>query len=276
MKDLLKLFNGLVEKPALFTQFLSLALGAVFILIGVGIEFNIINGEIKTDNTQKPILILVLVGVVLIGFYLWMVWYNEINNKKIAEKNREVDKIKSYLNTKNKEIYQLKHFIEKAISVIEDSNEESSFSERVLEILKGMSQSFEKLYSPSASHQKKVAAEWVSQSINKWTQEIKLKDCLSFGVTRKNIKDFRNDLAKLLELLCQNIINDRHSVPLLVNPQFYKTLGGNTIPYNKALIFIEKRMSEELDQEVDTLGFETIDYVKNKMAQLVEDTTYKP
>ncbi|NEN96755.1 MAG: hypothetical protein F6K50_14820 [Moorea sp. SIO3I7] len=275
MKDLLTaLFSGLVKQPPLFTQFISLALGAMFLVIGAGIEFNIRNGEIKTDNSQKPILI--VVGLVLISFYIFMVLFKEIKNQKLAEKDRKIYKMQSDLNNKDKEISKLNNLKQtiQAISVIKDSNELSSYYEHNLEIMKGISQSIEEYDSPYVS--RKTAAEWVSQRINKWTKELNFKDYSYDGVSRKNINDFKKDVAQLLELLCQNIIDDVHEAPLLVNPQFYQTLGGKAIPYKKALIFIEKRMSEELDQQVDTLGVETIDYVKNKMAKLVKDTTYEP
>jgi len=275
MKHLWKLLNVLVKQPALFTQFISLALGAMFLVIGAGIEFNIINGEIKTDNTQKPILILVLVGLVLIGFYIWMVCFNEITKKTVAEKDRKISKMQSDLNNKNEEISKLNISIQQAISVIEDSNEVSSYSQRVLDILKGISQTFSKVSSQSASN-KKVAAEWVSQRINKWTKELNFKDYSDYGVSRKNINDFKKDVANLLELLRQNILDGVDAAPLLENPQFYQTLGGNTIPYKKALQFIEKQMSQELNQEEKTLGVETIKFLKNKMAKLVEFSTYKP
>ncbi|NEO24018.1 MULTISPECIES: hypothetical protein [Moorena] len=273
MKDLLTaLFSGLVKQPPLFTQFISLALGAMFLVIGAGIEFNIRNGEIKTDNSQKPILI--VVGLVLISFYIFMVLFKEIKNQKLAEKDRKITKMQSDLN-KCQERLKLNN-LKQSISVFKDRNEVNSFSEPVLEGVEGMNESLKQHESTSTDVDRETAKEWVTQRINQWTEEIKSKDYSSDGISRKNINKFKKNVAKLLELLCQNIIDGTDNAPLGVDPQFYQTLGDKVIAHKKALEFIKKQMSDELDQDVKTLGRETIQYVKDRMTVLVECTNYKP
>ena len=228
-------------------------------------QFPVEDSEPIRANTLWGSFALGGISLILIASSLFSFFRDEGIKKKLAQKNEELESKKEELYCLDQSVQRLKDFLE------ENLNDDTRvLYKKVIDILEGTAKNVSD-FSSKYSY-RKSAADWVKTNTNKWLMSLRIEDYSEYGVNRKNFDDFKSDLEKHLELLCENILEARNSAPLMVNPPVPQRIG-TPILYEKALKEIERLAYQEL-LSGNALKMHSDEILRAHMSTLIEFLNY--
>ena len=241
-ESLLSFLTKLVENTP---QLLLLVFGTILFVLSGANQLPLGNLQIPLSSSVKVGLF--LIGLLLIGCALWMLYGNEKFRriKKVdtleGEKSdlaRRVESQEDSIKQKTVKIEELERVIDEALKVAQEKG-----VAEVSRILSKASQAIadaEEKFKPLTD-----AANWVNIKMDGWIKIIEPSGYKDYGVSDDNIEAFRKEILEHLKLLENNLremIPD--TIPRLCHvPQ---NVAKNSLAYSKALKVIQNQMGKDL------------------------------
>jgi hypothetical protein len=244
-ESILSFFAKIIEN---FPQLILLFLGTVLFIISSAEHLPIVGLELPLSGIVR--IGLFFIGLLLIGFSLWMLYGNEKLRRSSSidefekEKQRltsKIDALEVSVNSKDVKVRELETLIGAAIEVAQGKG--------ITEIARILSNANQILDDAGEKIKPLIdAANWVKLKTDKWVKAIEPYEYKEYGIGNSNIKEFRGEIAEHLVLLERNL---REMIPDTI-PRLCKTpqaVATNRLAYEKALKSILVRMETDLEKD---------------------------